>query len=449
MADNNAEPPNPFLLEELYPDVSNIFNTEMLPVGEIKDDCVVVLDTSALLFPYKVNKDSLQEITKTYRYLIDSLRLIVPAHAAREFVEQRPKHLTDLYQKLSDYRSTYMLSPKNLDRYSLTQPLPEFTDLEKLETKIEGEVSEMRKEHAAAMRGLLEKVRSWRWNDPVSEAYKSLFSSDVIFGPDIDRDQLVKEAKRRKRYSIPPRYKDVRDAKRDTKQAIRNLYGDLKIWFTVLEAAKRGKHLIFVSTDEKPDWYHQSGNAKLYSRFELLEEYKQASNGKAFYALRLSELLNLYGASREVVEEVEQEEVSTGDSPFKNNLSKAQDAVLNWWFDYSYDGRGGRRSDEFDLDLHYRSEEFIHNTASFIVQVIEVAYIGNFDIPEVRRKAKRLSKAVEKQGYDGGKLFVIFENEYDAEHGTDYLSSKPAENVELYVGYLNGWRLELVSTPHN
>lgn len=445
MADDNAESQNPFLLEELYPHASNIFNTEVLPVDEVKDDCIAVLDTSALLFPYKASKDKLEEITKTYKHLRDSSRLVVPAHAAREFAEQRPKHLTDLYQRLSDHLSKYMSSPKNLDHYPLLRSLPEFAELTKLETKIETEVSEMRKEHAAALKGLLEKVQSWRWNDPVSEAYKSLFSEDVIFEPDINSDQLVKEARRRKRYNIPPGYKDVRD----TKQDIRNLYGDLKIWFTVLEVAKQGKHLIFVSMDEKADWYHQSGNAKLYSRFELLEEYKQASNGKAFYALRLSELLNLYGASREVVEEVEQEEVSLSDSPFKDKLSKAQDVVLNWWFDYSYDGRGEKRSDEFDLDLHYRSEEFIHNTTSYIVKIVEVEYIGNFDIPETRRNAKRLSEAVEEHGYDGGKLFVIFDNEHDAEHGAEYLSSKPAENVELYVGYLDGWRLELVSTPRN
>lgn len=111
---------------------------------------------------------------------------------------------------------------------------------------------------------------------------------------------------------------------------------------------------------------------KLHTADELLFEFlihlgiQIQKSGEAFYALRLSELLSLFGASREVVEEVEQEEISLSDSPFKNKLSKAQDAVLNWWFDYSYDGRGEKRSDEFDLDLHYRSEEFIHNTTSYI-----------------------------------------------------------------------------------
>lgn len=55
-----------------------------------------------------------------------------------------------------------------------------------------------------------------------------------------------------------------------------------------------------------------------------------------------------------------QEELS---SPVpQKELSTAQDAVVNWWADYSYDGRASIRSDEFDLDLHYRSEEVAHNT---------------------------------------------------------------------------------------
>lgn len=217
----------------------------------------------------------------------------------------------------------------------------------------------------------------------------------------------------------------------------------------MLEVAKQGKHLIFVSTDEKADWHHQSGGAKLYSRFELIEEYRRASDGKAFYALRLSELLDLYGASSKVVEAVEQEEKSLNDFYSEGELSEAQYAVLHWWIEYSYHGSGGGRSDEFDLDLYYINEETLLATASYIAQIIEVKYIDRFDIPETRRKAMRLSEAVREHGYDGGKLFVIFDREYDAEHGMDYLSSKPAENVELYGGYLEGEQLKLVGTPRN
>jgi hypothetical protein len=323
------------LLEEIYPDAADIFDTELPSIEDIKDDCLVVLDANVLLFPYKDSKDNLEEITKVYRQLADTARLIVPAHVAREFVENRPSELANLYKELGDHKSQFLHDPKNLRLYPLLQSLPKFAELTQLESQIKQQIEGLRKQHSKVMRELLEEVRSWRWNDPVSRAYKSLFSKEVVFEPSIDRQKLIIEAKKRKDYAIPPGYKDLRGAK-DSSTRERNLYGDLKIWFSILELARRGKNLIFVSGDGKPDWHHQSNGGSLYPRFELAEEYKRASGGKAFHILRLSELLMLYGANQETIKEVEQEEVKM-ESTFKPSI--AQDAIANWWFDYTYDGR--------------------------------------------------------------------------------------------------------------
>lgn len=133
----------------------------------------------------------------------------------------------------------------------------------------------------------------------------------------------------------------------------------------------------------------------------------------------------------------------------RRELSMAQDAILNWWADYSYDGRISTRSDEFDLDLHYRNEELAHNTRSYIAYITEVDNVYTFDIPEVRRKAIQLSKAVKEQGYDGGRLFVIFKDDFAAQHGKNFLNSEPAEDVLLYTGYLEDSRFELVNNLRN
>ena len=124
---------------------------------------------------------------------------------------------------------------------------------------------------------------------------------------------------------------------------------------------------------------------------------------------------------------------TTGDTP-------AQMAVSNWWFDHTYDGRVTERSDEFDFDLHYRSEEFTHNTDSFIAQIVEVDNITSFDITRTRRQAMRLGRIATEQGYDGGKLFVIFDNKYTAEHGRTYLDDEPGGKVQFRIGYLEDRR---------
>lgn len=440
MTKSSLESPNPFVLEELYPDVTNIFSTELPPIEEVKDNCLVVLDTSTLLFPYKASQDNLGQITETYKRLIETSRLIVPAHVAREFVENRPTHLTDLHKKLCDHHSKYLPKSENSENYPLLQSLSEFTDLVEIERETEKMVRSLRKKHSNAMKKLLEKVRGWRWNDPVSEIYKSLFAEDVVFEPSIDPAELAKEAERRKRWGIPPGYKDIKTSKTDE----RNLFGDLKIWLTILEVAKREKNLIFVSLDEKSDWYHQSAGAKLYPRFELAEEYKRASKGKAFYIFPLSRLLELYGVNRKIVREVEQGEALLTTPAHEDGFSPVQEAVADWWRFQVWDSSAVPRLDEFDLDLSSYSEEFLHRTKSFIAQIIEVEDIYSFDINEVRRKINHLSKAAIDQGYNGGKFFLIFRGADYAEHSKNLLISSLPANVELYTSYIENHRLILV-----
>jgi hypothetical protein len=63
-----------------------------------------------------------------------------------------------------------------------------------------------------------------------------------------------------------------------------------------------------VSIDEKPDWWYQSEKQPLYPRYELVDEFRRASNQQSFHIVTLSRFLELYGASQDVVEEVRREE---------------------------------------------------------------------------------------------------------------------------------------------
>lgn len=90
-----------WLMNEIYPDIANIFSAEIKPPSEIRDTCLVVLDTNVLLVPYTVTKENLDEIADTYQHLAGSKRLYIPGQVAREFVRQRPQKLTELYSQLT------------------------------------------------------------------------------------------------------------------------------------------------------------------------------------------------------------------------------------------------------------------------------------------------------------------------------------------------------------
>ena len=62
--------------------------------------------------------------------------------------------------------------------------------------------------------------------------------------------------------------------------------------------------LIFISADEKSDWWHQSNKEGLYPRFELVDEFRRETNGKSFHILSLSKLLQIFNASSAVIDSV-------------------------------------------------------------------------------------------------------------------------------------------------
>ena len=97
---------DPFFLNSVYPDAAAIFTWRPKPLKDVKDECVVVLDTNVLAVPYtKISTKSLDQIGDTYRQLINSDGLVVPGQVAREFARLRAKKLTELEQQLADAKS--------------------------------------------------------------------------------------------------------------------------------------------------------------------------------------------------------------------------------------------------------------------------------------------------------------------------------------------------------
>lgn len=88
--------------------------------------------------------------------------------------------------------------------------------------------------------------------------------------------EIYAEAPRRFAQRIPPGYKD--DKKGDPEK-----YGDLLIWFQLIDQAKlKNKPMIFVTGDAKEDWWLQHRSATLGPRPELRQEMAETA-GVDFY----------------------------------------------------------------------------------------------------------------------------------------------------------------------
>lgn len=284
-----------FIAESIYPDAEPIFTAQYKSINEVKETCLVVLDTNSLLVPYSIGKDSLQQIRNTYSKLVTEQRLIIPGQVAREFAKNRANKLSELYQQFN--RKISNVNKLQRGRYPLLDSLKAYEKTIRLEERID----KLMVEYKGAVQGVLSHIRDWTWSDPVSLLYAELFRENVILDLKVDRQKVSTELARRQLHGIPPGYKD--SGKDDSG------IGDFLIWLTILEAGEKSKKsLLFVSGEEKPDWFIRSEGQPLYPRYELVDEYRRHSEGASFHIVSFAQFLNIFGASQSTVEEVREEE---------------------------------------------------------------------------------------------------------------------------------------------
>ena len=220
-----------------------------------------------------------------------------------------------MFQRLS--RKLSSLQNASIEQYPLFEGLPDYRHLIQLEKDINERISDYRKRISA----VIDLVHSWRWNDPVSNMYRELFIPSAIVDLALDREQFQADLVARYDSQIPPGYKDA--GKDD------GGVGDLLIWRTILQlASTHENHVIFVSGDEKGDWWQQAEKQSLYPRFELIYEFSRASKGHSLHILKFSQMLTLFGAEENTVSEVKAQEDIQDRTTFKRELRQLNASTL-------------------------------------------------------------------------------------------------------------------------
>jgi PIN like domain len=302
-----------FVLEEIYPDAGQLFASYKSPAATDKS-AIVVLDTNALLLPYEIGSARLKELASVYDRLATERRLFVPARVLREFIQRRDRHLANMIKALTDRKRGLVSNQMHL----VLEGVPGYSDASNAYQKM----SAARFEYVDAIDKIIAVVKAWRGYDPVSKIYGRLFGKDSIVDPPSDEVSLG-EMEWRYRHALPPGYKDAK--KED------GGVGDFIIWKSLLALGKiEKKDLIFVTGEQKGDWFVRSDNLPIYPRFELIYEYRSASEGKSLRLTSLHELLQEMNAPREVVADIKVAEFTTNSA-----LSSGGSTVVGSPFGYS------------------------------------------------------------------------------------------------------------------
>lgn len=286
---------NPFIRNQQYPDATAIFSLQNLPIAQVKSDCLYVIDTNALLLFYQSSATNLTALIDILESLIERNRIFIPGQVAREFASNRPDRIRELFQVLNRKMNSIPEFPASPG--SILNTIDEFNDLIKLEETFNELTRSIRKQYRDQLNRVLDAVKKWSWNDQVSEFFRETFVESCVIDPNFNESEMKEELSRRVLHKIPPGYKD--QAKAD------DGIGDLIIWFTILELAKKHKkHVVFVSGEEKADWVIKSEGQVLCPRYELVYEFHQASEGKSFHVTRLSEFIELTSNSARLIKEM-------------------------------------------------------------------------------------------------------------------------------------------------
>jgi hypothetical protein len=301
-----------FALEDAFPDISGLLGAAVFPSLK-EQEVIVALDTNALLLPFEISQGDLSNLENAYKSLAAQSRLIVPGRVLREFVNLRDGKLSDLIHALN--------KRKNNPSLDLPALLVDASQTEKIAT-VSKSLIEAKKNYDTAITSVVDKIRNWRGNDPVTSMYNRLFdknSFDDLPYDKSDREEYLAELEARFSQGIPPGYKD--------KNKDDGGIGDLLIWKTLLKVGRERKmHLAFVTGEEKSDWFIRADGGPVFPRIELIDEYRRASSGKLLRLLSLHELLRELDVSAETVNQIERVE---GAANSEIRISRARETHLN------------------------------------------------------------------------------------------------------------------------
>jgi len=325
MSDNNSDH---FYLENTFPEPDKIFSFDYKGIDEIVKDCVFVFDTNVLLVPFDTSSKNISEIKRIFKDLKGKNQLYLPARVAREFAKNRGKKLGELFLKIRQTKNQLNSGHFKVDDYPLLENHSEFKKLKKTFEKGVSIVKQAREQ----LDNIESLIKGWTWNDNVSNMYTEIFTPDIIIEVKKTEDELVKDLEFRSKHSIAPGYND----KNKTDGGI----GDLIIWNTILELGSAlKKDIVFVTDDQKNDWFYKQDKESLYPKFELFDEYRRATNGKSIHLLSFPEFLLRLNAKEETIAEVK-ESIERGNASQYSRSYNHNDLIEGMEVEHKRFGKG-------------------------------------------------------------------------------------------------------------
>ena len=230
----------------------------------IWENSIIVVDTNILLNFYRYSKDARKEIFEILKKL--KSRLWIPYQVGKEFMTNKDNVMSKSYNEYESLRKKI----SNL----LDQAQNEIGQRKSNQLKCKKELNEIIENTKTSINKKLNKEseeKNPNITDEIEEKILGLFNERIgnIFEEE-EYKKVKEEGIRRFNEQIPPGYKD----------AGKEENGDYYIFYSMIKKSKEEKKdIIFITDDEKEDWFYHLDGKKYGGRYELLDEfYKETGN---------------------------------------------------------------------------------------------------------------------------------------------------------------------------
>lgn len=296
------------------------------------DDCYVVLDANILLNFYRCSKDTSDDVFNILEAIKD--KLWIPYQVVWEYFNNRRNVFHENWNAAKTIKESFK---KCIDQFYHEEKVEKllarnpFINTDELKGVISQCIDEVNK----VLSKYEQNVTDFTFDDDILVKITELLEGKV--GDDLSEQDLLniyKEGKKRYELKFPPGYKD--NTKDKQAQGERHVYGDLINWQMIINKAKNdGINIVFVSGDQKEDWWDVWNGEKIRPRTELIKEFHDKTgkdiviyNQHSFMQYAKENFVNdTKDASIDEVKEVEKEQQRNIEQETLNNISDIAEVI--------------------------------------------------------------------------------------------------------------------------
>jgi hypothetical protein len=292
---------------------------------EIWKNSTFILDANVLLNLYRYDEATRNDFLNTLKKI--ESRLWLPHQVALEYQENRHQVIKSEAKRVERIQSDLDELKSNISTKLNNYPS---ISSEKFFVKLD-QISE---EFIEEIRSSLFHVKPDEM-DFIRNQLDDLFKGKVGSPPKNQRelDLIYEEGNERYKIKYPPGFKD--NDKKDNylyeRLVIKQKYGDLILWKQILESAKAKKwnHVVFLTDDDKEDWWREEKGETVGARPELVKEIFDI--GVSFFYMYNSERF-LYFAKEYIQADIKEESIRQVEhvAEFQRSLSRKPTSVSKW-----------------------------------------------------------------------------------------------------------------------